>query len=172
LPSLPPRRRRPRTGASQRRRRRPLFDGSARVSLLNPFYDAVAWLVVHIQADVTHGAGKNWSWVLAIVLLVIAMRILLFPLFVKQIKTQRAMQVLQPKMKELQAKYKHDREKLNQEMMKLYREHGANPLSGCLPLIVQMPVFFALFHTLNGFHPQKTGCVHPFATAGPAFKAC
>src|SRR4051794_26077801 len=82
------------------------------------------------------------------------MRLLLFPLFVKQIRNQRAMQVLQPKMKELQAKYKNDKEKLNQEMMALWKEHGANPLSGCLPLVLQIPVFIALFRVLNSFKPK------------------
>src|SRR4051812_18152464 len=83
------------------------------------------------------------------------MRLLLFPLFVKQIRNQRAMQTLQPKMKELQAKYKNDKEKLNQEMMALWREHGTNPLAGCLPLLVQIPIFFALFRVLNSIKPNK-----------------
>ncbi len=77
------------------------------------------------------------------------LRLLLFPLFVKQIKTQRMMTELQPQVKALQAKHKGDREKLNQEMMALYKEHKANPLMGCLPLLLQMPVFFALFHVLR-----------------------
>src|SRR5205823_2920645 len=64
----------------------------------------------------------------------------------------------QPQMKELQAKYKNDKEKLNQEMMALWREHGANPFGGCLPVVVQIPVFFALFKVLNSLHPKK-GCI-------------
>jgi len=123
---------------------------------VKPFYEAIAWLVVHIHSaiwkPVLHNSG--WAWALSIVLLTIAMRLLLFPLFVKQIRNQRAMQLLQPKMKELQAKYKNDKEKLNQEMMALWREHGANPLSGCLPLIVQIPVFIALFRVLNSIKPD------------------
>ena len=93
---------------------------------MKPFYEAIAWLVVHIHtvlADV-FGSQSAWAWALSIVFLTIAMRLVLFPLFVKQIKNQRAMQVLQPKMKELQAKYKNDKEKLNQEMMALWKEHG------------------------------------------------
>jgi YidC/Oxa1 family membrane protein insertase len=124
--------------------------------VLNPLYHAVAWLVVHIHAGLApiFGSRSGLSWSLAIVLLTMAMRLLLFPLFVKQIKTQRSMQVLQPKIKELQQKYKGDRERLNTELMALYKEHGANPLSGCLPLLLQIPVFFALFHTLNSIQPK------------------
>jgi YidC/Oxa1 family membrane protein insertase len=127
---------------------------------LKPFYEAIAWLVVHIHSAITapiFGETNGWSWALAIVLLTVAMRLLLFPLFVKQIRNQRAMQTLQPKMKELQAKYKNDKEKLNQEMMALWREHGTNPLAGCLPLLVQIPIFFALFRVLNSLKPNK-GC--------------
>ena len=105
------------------------------MKLLNPFYEAVAWLIVHIHAVLSPVLGKNngWSWALSIVLLTVAMRLLLFPLFVKQTRNMRAMQVLQPKMKELQAKYKNDKERLNQEMMALWKEHGTNPFAGCLP---------------------------------------
>ena len=124
---------------------------------MKPFYEAIAWLVVHIHSGLSHlfGSGSGAAWGLSIVLLTVAMRLVLFPLFVKQIKNQRAMQLLQPKMKELQAKYKNDKEKLNQEMMALWREHGANPLAGCLPLILQIPVFIALFRVLNSLKP---GC--------------
>ncbi|MDQ1683564.1 MAG: YidC/Oxa1 family rane protein insertase [Frankiaceae bacterium] len=128
--------------------------------MLDPFYNAIAWLIVKIHSGMApiFGAGSGAAWALSIVLLTMAMRLLLFPLFVKQIKSQRAMSALQPQMKELQAKYKNDKEKLNQEMMALWREHGTNPLAGCLPVIVQIPVFFALFRVLNSLHPNK-GCV-------------
>jgi YidC/Oxa1 family membrane protein insertase len=127
--------------------------------VLDPFYKAIAWLIVHIHSGMAPIFGKNngWSWALSIVLLTMAMRLLLFPLFVKQIKNQRAMTALQPKMKELQAKYKHDKERLNQEMMALWKEHGANPFAGCLPLILQIPVFIALFRVLNSIKPVA-GC--------------
>jgi len=127
---------------------------------MKPFYEAIAWLVVHIHAGLTHvfGTHSAWAWALSIVFLTIAMRLVLFPLFVKQVKSQRAMQLMQPKMKELQAKYKNDKEKLNQEMMALWRENGANPLAGCLPLILQIPVFIALFRVLNSLKP---GCGTP-----------
>jgi YidC/Oxa1 family membrane protein insertase len=129
------------------------------VGILDPFYNGVAWLIVHIHGLLApiFGAGSGAAWALSIVLLTMAMRLLLFPLFVKQIKSQRAMSALQPKMKELQAKYKNDKERLNQEMMALWRENGTNPLAGCLPVIVQIPVFFALFRVLNSLHPNKAG---------------
>lgn len=129
--------------------------------MLNPFYDAIAWLVVHIHAGMAPIFGKSSgaSWALSIVLLTMAMRLLLFPLFVKQIKSQRAMSALQPQMKELQAKYKNDKERLNQEMMALWKEAGTNPFAGCLPIVVQIPVFFALFRVLNSLHP-KSGCTN------------
>ena len=83
-------------------------------------------------------------------MLTVVIRIALIPLFVKQIKSSRSMQLLQPQVRELQKKYGHDREKLGQETMKLYRENNANPLSSCLPLLLQMPIFLALFRVLDG----------------------
>ena len=83
--------------------------------------------------------ASGWAWGLSIVLLTVFVRLLLFPLFVKQIKSQRRMQELAPKIKELQKVHKGDRETLNTEMMKLYKDNNANPISGCLPLILQLP---------------------------------
>ncbi|MBC7373720.1 MAG: membrane protein insertase YidC, partial [Frankiales bacterium] len=93
------------------------------------------------------------AWALSIVLLTVTVRLLLFPLFVKQIKSQRRMQQLAPRIKELQKLHKGDRETMNVEMMKLYKENNANPISGCLPLILQLPVFFALFTVIKEFKP-------------------
>ncbi len=125
--------------------------------MLNFLYEAVARIILTIHSGLSpvFGAGSGWSWGLSIVLLTMLMRLLLFPLFVKQIKTQRMMQTLQPRMKELQTRHKGDRETLQQETMKLYKEHGANPLAGCLPILLQIPVFIALFHVLNGIKPVK-----------------
>jgi YidC/Oxa1 family membrane protein insertase len=86
---------------------------------------------------------------LAIILLTLAIRVLLLPLAVKQIRSMQAMQAIQPKVKDLQRKFKGNRERLNQEMMALYKEHGVNPLSGCLPLLAQFPVLIALFAVLR-----------------------
>lgn len=140
--------------------------------MLDPFYEAIAWLVVHIHGGLEPVFGKNWSWALAIVFLTMAMRLLLFPLFVKQIKNQRAMTALQPKMKELQAKYKNDKERLNQEMMALWKEHGANPFAGCLPLILQIPVFIALFRVLNSIKPNSGLPAHVDCTHQINFPRC
>ncbi len=98
-------------------------------------------------------SGSGWAWGLSIVLLTMTVRLVLFPLFVKQIKSQRRMQEIAPKVKELQKLHKGDRETLNTEMMKLYKDHGANPVSGCLPLVLQLPVFFALFSVMREFKP-------------------
>ncbi len=95
------------------------------------------------------GATEGWSWTLSIIGLTIVIRTALIPLFVKQIKNSRNLQLLQPKVKELQKKYGHDRERLTQETMKLYKDTGTNPLASCLPLLLQMPIFLALFRTLN-----------------------
>src|SRR5512142_995928 len=87
--------------------------------------------------------GTNWQWILAIVFLVITIRVVLFPIFVKQIKSQRAMQAIQPKMKELQEKHKGDKETLQKELMELYKKEKVNPLMGCLPMFLQVPVFLS-----------------------------
>jgi YidC/Oxa1 family membrane protein insertase len=86
---------------------------------------------------------------------VVLIRVILIPLFVKQIKSQRALTALQPKMKEIQKRYKDDRQKQSEEMMKLYREHKTNPLASCFPILAQSPIFFALFSVLNGISTGK-----------------
>jgi YidC/Oxa1 family membrane protein insertase len=94
-----------------------------------------------------------YGWVndygFAIILLTVAMRIVLLPLTIKQTKSQFELQRIQPKIKQLQAKYKNDKEKLQEETLKFYQENKVNPLGGCLPLILQMPIFFALFRVLG-----------------------
>lgn len=122
--------------------------------MLNPIYDFVARAIVSIHGVLVHVFGHSgWSWALSIVLLVMAVRLVMFPLFVKQIKAQRTMQLMQPKIKELKDKYKNDKQKMNEEMIKLQREHG-NPLLGCLPIVVQIPLFLSLFRVMNGFAPK------------------
>jgi YidC/Oxa1 family membrane protein insertase len=102
------------------------------------------------------GPETGIAWVLSIVGLTVVIRALLIPLFVKQIKSSRNMQLLQPRVKELQKKYGHDRERLAKETMELYRETKTNPFSACLPLIIQMPIFFALFRLIDqaAKHPE------------------
>lgn len=89
------------------------------------------------------------DWGVAIILLTVAIRILILPLTVKQTKSMAELQRIQPKIKELQAKYKDDKEKLQEETMKFYSENKVNPFGGCLPLLLQMPIFFALFKVLR-----------------------
>ena len=96
------------------------------------------------------------TWSLSIVGLVIVIRIWIIPLFFRQVKCQRKLQLLQPQMKELQKKYAGDREKLGQEMMKLYKDTGTNPLASCFPILLQAPIFFALFRVLQyGISQEK-----------------
>ena len=128
-------------------------------AVLDPFYWLIARIIV-IWHDVTgavFGHDSGLAWALAIIMLTVTLRLLLFPVFVKQIKTQRVMTELQPKIKALQAKHKGDRQTMNTELMKLYKEHNANPMAGCLPLIIQMPVFIALFQVLNQLRPKVVG---------------
>jgi YidC/Oxa1 family membrane protein insertase len=122
------------------------------VGLLNPLYYVVSWILVQFHAFFTllgMPEDGGWTWILSIVGLVVVIRIMLIPLFVKQIKAQRGLQILQPEIKAIQKRYKDDRQKQSEEMMKLYRETGTNPFSSCLPILLQMPIFFALFHVLN-----------------------
>lgn len=130
---------------------------------LDWIYWAISWILLNwhrawdaIGVPAGEVLGTNWSWILAIIFLVVTVRVILFPIFVKQIKSQRAMQALQPKVKELQDKYKGDRETLQREMMELYRKEKANPLMGCLPMFLQIPVFLGLFHTLRRLDPAQT----------------
>jgi YidC/Oxa1 family membrane protein insertase len=121
--------------------------------------------------DIWNGVREGLGYVLAffysiipntgvaIILLTVSVRLILFPLTAKQAKSMIAMQRVQPEIKKLQAKYKNDRQKLNEEMMAFYKENNINPLGGCLPLVLQMPVFIALFQTLKdiqNFIPQKS----------------
>ncbi len=126
---------------------------------LNPLYDAVAWVLSRIYGVVSpvFGLSSGWTWTLTIVLLVVLMRLIMVPLFIKQMHTQRAMTALTPKITELRKKYKGDKETLNSETMKLYQEAGVNPLMGCLPVVLQMPIFFALFSVLRQIADWKPG---------------
>jgi len=126
---------------------------------LDPLYRAVAWILLKIHSGLTFigiPSDSGWAWGGSIVLLTVLMRILIFPLFVKQIHSSRKMQALNPQIQELRKKYKNDKQRLNQETMKLYQENGANPISGCLPLLVQFPVFISLFQVLNKIAHAKT----------------
>lgn len=103
------------------------------------------------------GASNPWAWVLSIVFLVWTLRLLLFKPFMKQMDSQLKMQAIQPQMKKLREKYKDDRQRLTEEMMKLNKEAGVNPIGGCLPALIQAPVFIGLFHVLRMFQPVSNG---------------
>lgn len=112
----------------------------------------VSWVLVQFHTLLSNfmDPSSGWTWAFSIVGLVIVIRILLIPLFVKQIKAQRNLQIIQPQMKEIQKKYAGDKERQSKEMMKLYKETGTNPLASCLPILLQAPIFFALFSVLQG----------------------
>jgi len=126
------------------------------------------WLVSIIMVGFHDGlsaiglpAANGWTWTLSIIGLVLVIRAALIPVFVKQIKAQRGMQLLQPDLKKLQDKYKGKTDQLSrqamaQEQMAMYKKHGTNPFSACLPMLIQMPFFFALFQVLSGISNAKT----------------
>ncbi|HEX3613993.1 MAG TPA: membrane protein insertase YidC [Sporichthyaceae bacterium] len=127
------------------------------MKIFDPLYTAVSWVILHLHDGFhTIGMSQSWAWSLAIVGLVMLIRIALIPLFVKQIRSMRNMQVLQPEIKKIQERYKGDRERISQELMKLYKEHNTNPLASCLPVLAQSPFFLALYRVLSkisGGHP-------------------
>ncbi|WP_217212332.1 membrane protein insertase YidC [Streptomyces sp. AC550_RSS872] len=127
-------------------------------SLFSFITTPVSWVIVqfHKVYGAIFGPDTGWAWGLSIVSLVILIRICLIPLFVKQIKATRAMQTLQPEMKKIQERYKNDKQRQSEEMMKLYKETGTNPLSSCLPILAQSPFFFALYHVLNSIANNDT----------------
>jgi YidC/Oxa1 family membrane protein insertase len=133
--------------------------------IMTPLYYGIsaimlAWHKVFTLIGLPADGGASWA--LSIIGLTLVIRALLIPLFVKQIKASRNMQLIQPKVKELQKKYGHDRQKLAEETMKLYKDAGTNPFASCLPLLLQMPIFFALFRLLD--QAAKKGKAHGFLT--------
>jgi YidC/Oxa1 family membrane protein insertase len=117
------------------------------IELFNSFRDALYHVLTFFQ-DLVEPLMASQSYWFAIVMLTIAVRILLIPLTVKQVRSTRVMQELAPEIKKLQAKHKNDKTKLNEEMMTLYKERGFNPMAGCWPLLAQMPFFFALYQVI------------------------
>jgi YidC/Oxa1 family membrane protein insertase len=128
-------------------RRRPLLD---------PLYTAVSWVLLrwHQLFSTFLPFDSGLTWALSILMLVVTIRILLFRFFIKQVHSQRKMQQMQPKIQALREKYKNDRQTLSQEMMKLQKEEGFNPLGGCLPILLQAPIFLSLFHVLRIVRPD------------------
>lgn len=120
--------------------------------MLNFLYTAVSWVLLRwhdLFAAMGFSQTSGWGWALSIVFLVITARLLLFRLFIKQVHYTRNMQRIQPRIQKLREKYKTDRAELNRQMMKLQQEEGFNPLTGCLPMLLQLPVFWGLYHVLR-----------------------
>jgi YidC/Oxa1 family membrane protein insertase len=133
--------------------------------LLDWLYTAISWVMARWHAlwamifgEPAAGTGlSGLAWALSIVFLVVTIRLLLFPLFVKQVKSQRAMQEIQPEIQKLRKQYGSDRQGFSQAMMALQKERGVNPLAGCLPILPQIPVFLSLFHVLRRLSPDAQG---------------
>ena len=121
-------------------------------NILQPLIDLANAVLQFFHDDV------GLSWGMSIIMLTIVTRALLIPLTYKQLKGMRALQALQPQIKELQEKYKNDKQRMQQEMMRFYKENKVNPLASCLPLLAQLPVFITLFFLLKEELPDDIGC--------------
>ncbi|WP_067173753.1 membrane protein insertase YidC [Microtetraspora niveoalba] len=121
------------------------------LSFLNWLYTAVAWVITQIHAGYSTflAPDSGLTWALTIITLTVLMRLLIFPLFLKQMRSSRKMQELAPKVQELRKRYKNDKQRMNQEVMRVYQEAGANPLGGCLPIVAQFPIFISMFTVLR-----------------------
>ncbi len=124
-------------------------DGWWQTLVVWPLAKALIWL-----NSVLEGVNIPYSWGFAIILFTLIIKLVTLPLTITQIRGMQAQRDIQPKIQELQKKYGKDREKLSQEQMKLYKEAGVNPLSGCLPLLVQMPILFGLYAALVALGPN------------------
>jgi YidC/Oxa1 family membrane protein insertase len=143
------------------------------VSILNPLADLVAWAIMHIHAAMgaLFGPSTGLAWGLSIVILVVVIRVALIPLFVKQVHAQRKMAQHAPQLQELRKKYKNDKQRLNEETMKFYKENGVNPLAGCLPMIPQMIIFFSLFYVLRAIADWHPGVKPAYGLTVPVLES-
>ena len=125
--------------------------------MLNFIYYPVSWILWfwHEVFGFVFGASTGVAWALAVVFLVFTLRALLYKPFVHQVRSMRKMQEFAPEIQKLKKKYGNDKQKLAAEMQKLQSEHGVNPVGGCLPMLIQVPVFIGLFHVLREFQPYK-----------------
>jgi YidC/Oxa1 family membrane protein insertase len=142
-------------------------------SLLDPLADLVAWVIMRLHAvlGAVFGPDSGAAWGLSIVILVVLIRVCLIPLFVKQVHAQRKMAQHAPQLAELRKKYKNDKQRLNEETMKYYKENGVNPLAGCLPLIPQMIIFFSLFYVLREIAEWKPGTTPKYGLTAPVLES-
>jgi YidC/Oxa1 family membrane protein insertase len=118
------------------------------LSILTPVEDVLTWVLEWFHDSV----GLTWAW--SVIALTLVVRMLLVPLTVRQIHSMQRMQQYLPQMKEIQKRYKADRRKQNEELMKFYKEHQINPASSCLPILPQIPIFFALYFVLRDFDEE------------------
>ena len=134
-------------------------------NVLQPLIDVADAVLNFFYDDV----GFSWGW--SIVALTFVTRLAILPLSLKQIRSMRALQAYQPQIKEIQEKFKDDRQRLQRELMAFYQENKINPFASCIPLILQIPVFLSLFYLLRGdaFQSEATGCPPPY---DDAFNAC
>jgi len=121
-------------------------------NILQPLIDFANSVLQFFHDD----AGLSWG--MSIIALTVVTRAVLIPLTYKQLKGMRAMQALQPQIKAMQEKYKNDKQRMQQEMMRIYKENKVNPFASCIPLVAQLPVFFTLFHVLRNELPEDIGC--------------
>jgi YidC/Oxa1 family membrane protein insertase len=139
-------------------------------NILKPLVEILHWLLMLIHDWLSSiGLSEDWTWGLAIIGITIVVRLIMFPLTWKQYKSSRAMQALAPQIKALQKKHKGDRATLQQETMRLYQENRVNPFASCLPLILQLPVFFALYYTLKTPPPDYLPAADAEALANASF---
>ncbi|WP_448626252.1 membrane protein insertase YidC [Geodermatophilus sp. URMC 64] len=127
--------------------------------MLDPIYIAISWVMArwHALFSTFLDPAGGLSWALSIIFLVVTIRILLFRLFIRQVKSQRAMQEIQPEIQALRKQFGSDRQGFSQAVMALQKERGVNPLAGCLPILPQIPVFIGLFHVLRRIQPGADG---------------
>jgi YidC/Oxa1 family membrane protein insertase len=145
-------------------------------TILYPIQWVVAWIMYGSHQVLTAMGmqdGPGLAWVLSIVVLTVVIRVLLIPLFFRQIKASRGMQIMQPELQAIQKKYKgktdpSSREAMGRETMELYRKHGTNPFASCMPLLLQSPIFFALFRVLNNLQPIAEGAKDPIGPINAA----
>ncbi|GAB2447153.1 membrane protein insertase YidC [Streptosporangium sandarakinum] len=128
------------------------------LSWLNWLYTAVAHVITWIHQGYSSflSPDSGLTWALTIITLTVLMRLLIFPLFLKQMRSSRKMQELAPKVQELRKRYKNDKQRMNQEVMALYQGAGANPLGGCLPIVAQFPIFISMFTVLRAMADGHT----------------
>jgi YidC/Oxa1 family membrane protein insertase len=143
------------------------------VSILNPLFEAVAWVMMQIHAALSYpfGASSGVTWLLSIVILVVLMRLIMVPLFIKQRNSMLKMQSHMPQLQEIRKRFKHDKQRLNEETMKFYKENGINPLGGCLPLVAQLPVFWALFNVLRAIADWTPGHTPAYGLTVPVVES-